>query len=173
MHVIWPCFKLQKTIRLVAAAGGTHAVRQYLDHLAIEDPALAEEWAEFRVAADIRSLSVRSEPEYHEARMIPADDDAADDEAARRERATILREAINELRPRDAVCFRLRYGLDGPAYTLEEIGRRYGVTRERVRQRVVRAQEKLRFRLLRLIERRESSNGEEVQEAQDQAEGKQ
>ena len=35
-------------------------------------------------------------------------------------------------RPRQVV--RLRFGLDGPALTLDEVGRRFGVTRERIRQ---------------------------------------
>ena len=37
--------------------------------------------------------------------------------------------------PREVRILQLRYGLlDGQAYTLEEVGRKMGVTRERVRQ---------------------------------------
>ena len=46
-----------------------------------------------------------------------------------------LREALNGLTPREGRILQLRYGLfDGQAYTLEEVGRKIGVTRERVRQ---------------------------------------
>ena len=43
--------------------------------------------------------------------------------------------ALAALRPRDAKVLRLYFGLDdGNSRTLEEIGRRLGLTRERVRQ---------------------------------------
>jgi RNA polymerase primary sigma factor len=42
---------------------------------------------------------------------------------------------FEELPPREVRILQLRYGLlDGRAYTLEEVGRKMGVTRERVRQ---------------------------------------
>ena len=44
-------------------------------------------------------------------------------------------ELFKSLPPREVRILKLRYGLlDGQAYTLEEIGRKMGVTRERVRQ---------------------------------------
>jgi RNA polymerase primary sigma factor len=46
-----------------------------------------------------------------------------------------LREVLNGMPPREVRILQLRYGLfDGQAYTLEEVGRKMGVTRERVRQ---------------------------------------
>jgi len=42
---------------------------------------------------------------------------------------------LTGLPPREVRILQLRYGLlDGQAYTLEEVGRKMGVTRERVRQ---------------------------------------
>ncbi|GAB4565555.1 MAG: RNA polymerase sigma factor RpoD [Anaerolineae bacterium] len=51
----------------------------------------------------------------------------------------LLRERINELldtlSPREARILRMRYGLyDGHSYTLKEIGDKFGLTRERIRQ---------------------------------------
>lgn len=46
-------------------------------------------------------------------------------------------------RPRQIV--RLRYGLDGPALTLEEVGQQLAITRERVRQLEKRALHRLKF----------------------------
>jgi RNA polymerase primary sigma factor len=51
----------------------------------------------------------------------------------------LLREKIEEvlstLPPREARILRLRFGLDnGRTYTLEEVGRKFGLTRERIRQ---------------------------------------
>jgi RNA polymerase primary sigma factor len=46
-----------------------------------------------------------------------------------------LDDVLNGLPPREVRILQLRYGLlDGQAYTLEEVGRKMGVTRERVRQ---------------------------------------
>jgi RNA polymerase primary sigma factor len=44
-------------------------------------------------------------------------------------------EVLNSLGPREARVLRLRYGLDGGrSYTLEEVGMKFGLTRERIRQ---------------------------------------
>ena len=52
---------------------------------------------------------------------------------------TMLRDKIEEvlttLSPREARVLRLRFGLDdGNVYTLEEVGKKFGLTRERIRQ---------------------------------------
>ena len=42
---------------------------------------------------------------------------------------------IPEASPREARILRLRFGLEsGRAYTLEEVGEKFGLTRERIRQ---------------------------------------
>lgn len=47
----------------------------------------------------------------------------------------MLQEMVKTLDPREATILRYRFGLDGgPEKTLEEVGERFGVTRERVRQ---------------------------------------
>ena len=44
-------------------------------------------------------------------------------------------EVLNTLSPREARILRLRFGLDsGRTYTLEEVGEKFGLTRERIRQ---------------------------------------
>ncbi len=66
--------------------------------------------------------------------------------------ATHVRELIDELsdaRERDII--RRRFGLDGPEETLDAIGQRYGVTRERIRQIESKILNKLR---LRIVQRR-------------------
>ena len=56
-----------------------------------------------------------------------------------------LRHAVGELPEREREVIKLRYGMNGDAgpVSLEEIGRRLGVTRERVRQIEARALERL------------------------------
>jgi RNA polymerase primary sigma factor len=53
--------------------------------------------------------------------------------------ANMLRDKIEEvlatLTPREVRILRLRFGLDnGRTYTLEEVGQKFGLTRERIRQ---------------------------------------
>ena len=62
---------------------------------------------------------------------------------------TLLQEKLEEvlatLTPREARILRLRYGLhNGHAHTLEEVGRKFGLTRERIRQIEVEALRRLR-----------------------------
>lgn len=65
----------------------------------------------------------------------------------------LLIEAIEKLPPRHANVILLRYGFkDGHQYSLEEIGQRYGVTREWVRQMEVWSINKLRGRFPRLAD---------------------
>ena len=56
-----------------------------------------------------------------------------------------LEEVMNTLTPREAKVLKLRFGLeDGRARTLEEVGREFQVTRERIRQIEAKALRKLR-----------------------------
>jgi len=61
-----------------------------------------------------------------------------------------LEDVLNGLPPREVRILQLRYGLlDGQAYTLEEVGRKMGVTRERVRQIEAQALSRLRHPIIR------------------------
>ena len=54
-------------------------------------------------------------------------------------------EALFTLTPRESRVLQLRFGLhDGRSRTLEEVGREFGVTRERIRQIEAKALRKLR-----------------------------
>jgi RNA polymerase primary sigma factor len=68
---------------------------------------------------------------------VLADDDgpATDDAAASADLASTLHNAMEVLRGRETEVVTMYFGLDGEdPRTLEEIGARYGITRERVRQ---------------------------------------
>ncbi len=79
--------------------------------------------------------------------FIPDDDSPAPAEMVT---SQVLREQLSEildtLPPREVRILQLRYGLlDGETYTLEEVGRKLGVTRERVRQIEAQALSRLRL----------------------------
>jgi len=71
--------------------------------------------------------------------------DAPAEVATRRMLAEAVEEALDELSDREKEVVRLRFGLyDGQARTLEEVGREFGVTRERIRQIEAKTLAKLR-----------------------------
>ena len=77
---------------------------------------------------------------------------APDDTATYNLHKEHLDEVLNGLPPREVRILQLRYGLlDGQAYTLEEVGRKMGVTRERVRQIEAQALSRLRHPTVRKI----------------------
>ncbi|HHZ13650.1 MAG: RNA polymerase sigma factor RpoD [Caldicoprobacterales bacterium] len=89
---------------------------------------------------------IGEEEDSHLGDFIPDDDAPAPAEAAA---FTLLKEQLMEvldtLTPREEKVLRLRFGLDdGRARTLEEVGKEFNVTRERIRQIEAKALRKLR-----------------------------
>ena len=78
--------------------------------------------------------------------FIEDEDSAApDDEVTSSMLRELLHVILQDLPPREVRILQLRYGLvDGETYTLEEVGRKLGVTRERVRQIEAQALSRLR-----------------------------
>jgi len=67
--------------------------------------------------------------------------DAATNEGLRES----IRDILNSLTPREAQVLRMRFGIDlGTDHTLEEVGKQFDVTRERIRQIEAKALRKLR-----------------------------
>ncbi|WOC31195.1 MULTISPECIES: RNA polymerase sigma factor RpoD [Caproicibacterium] len=101
-----------------------------------------------RVAQEPVSLEtpIGEEEDSHLGDFIPDDDAPAPQDAASH---TLLKEQLNEvldtLTPREEKVLRLRFGLeDGRSRTLEEVGKEFNVTRERIRQIEAKALRKLR-----------------------------
>ena len=89
---------------------------------------------------------IGEEDDSHLGDFIPDDDAPAPADAVA---SSLLKEQLAEvlstLTPREAKVLKLRYGLeDGKARTLEEVGREFNVTRERIRQIEAKALRKLR-----------------------------
>ncbi len=74
-----------------------------------------------------------------------ADPSSAAEDAVSAVTRADLSEALDALSPREREAVRLRFGLaDGHPHTLEDVGRHFGVTRERMRQIISAALRKLR-----------------------------
>lgn len=101
-----------------------------------------------KIAQDPVSLEtpIGEEDDSHLGDFIQDDDSPAPQDAAA---YTLLKEQLEEvmstLTPREAKVLKLRFGLeDGKARTLEEVGKQFDVTRERIRQIEAKALRKLR-----------------------------
>ena len=101
-----------------------------------------------RVAQEPVSLEtpIGEEEDSHLGDFIPDDDAPAPQDAASH---TLLKEQLSDvlstLTSREEKVLRLRFGLeDGSSRTLEEVGREFNVTRERIRQIEAKALRKLR-----------------------------
>ena len=101
-----------------------------------------------KIAQDPVSLEtpIGEEDDSHLGDFIQDEDSPAPQDSAA---YTLLKEQLEEvmstLTPREAKVLKLRFGLeDGKARTLEEVGREFKVTRERIRQIEAKALRKLR-----------------------------
>ena len=101
-----------------------------------------------RVAQEPVSLEtpIGEEEDSHLGDFIPDDDAPAPSDVASH---TLLKEQLDEvlstLTPREEKVLKLRFGLeDGRSRTLEEVGKEFNVTRERIRQIEAKALRKLR-----------------------------
>ena len=105
-------------------------------------------WEIMRVAQEPVSLEtpIGEEEDSHLGDFIPDEDAPVPAEAASH---TLLKEqlasVLGSLTPREEKVLRLRFGLeDGRPRTLEEVGKEFNVTRERIRQIEAKALRKLR-----------------------------
>jgi len=90
---------------------------------------------------------VFDDEDVHLGHMLPNDAAPRSDSLAiRKNLQQITNETLKALTPREEAIIRLRFGLNPgeEEHTLEEIGQRFGVTRERIRQLETRALAKLR-----------------------------
>jgi RNA polymerase primary sigma factor len=105
----------------------------------------------YNLATNVASLSDRAAPEFREARQLPYERDsfvfAVDIDTAR-----LVRKAVDALDPKDAMLIRLRYGIDCEPQTLKQIGVKFRLTRERIRQRQVEIERRLQADLAHRLE---------------------
>ena len=101
-----------------------------------------------RIAQEPVSLEtpIGEEEDSHLGDFIPDDEALAPQDAASQ---AMLKEqlanVLQTLTPREEMVLRLRFGLeDGRSRTLEEVGKAFNVTRERIRQIEAKALRKLR-----------------------------
>ena len=146
VHMVETINKLIRTSRHLLQQMGREPTPE---EIAVEMEIPVEKVMEIqKIAQDPVSLEtpIGEEDDSHLGDFIPDDDSPAPHDAAS---YTLLKEQLEEvmntLTPREAKVLKLRFGLeDGKARTLEEVGREFDVTRERIRQIEAKALRKLR-----------------------------
>ena len=91
--------------------------------------------------------SVSDEDDDSDLTRFLADEDtpSPEDEVLHKALNGLTRQALDRLEPREAAVLAMRFGLeDGNEYTLEQVGERFGLTRERIRQIQAKAYRELR-----------------------------
>ena len=146
VHMVETINKLIRTSRLLLQRLGREPSEE---ELAEELEMSVEKVMEIqKIAQDPVSLEtpIGEEDDSHLGDFIQDDDSPApQDAAAYTMLKEQLEEVMNTLTPREAKVLRLRFGLeDGKARTLEEVGKEFEVTRERIRQIEAKALRKLR-----------------------------
>jgi RNA polymerase primary sigma factor len=100
-----------------------------------------------RIAPEPLSLEtpIGEEDDSHLADFLPDNDSSPADAATFQLLRDKIEEALDQLAPRERDVLKMRFGLDdGYPHTLEEVGRHFQVTRERIRQIEAKALKKLR-----------------------------
>ena len=146
VHMVETINRVSRTSRaLVQELGREPTLSEISKNLGISEEKIAEV---MKIAQDPVSLEtpVGEEDDSHLGDFIPDGEVAEPAESAT---FNMLRQQLGEvmqtLSPREAKVLRLRFGLeDGRAHTLEEVGKEFDVTRERVRQIEAKALRKLR-----------------------------
>lgn len=146
VHMVETINKLARTTRLLVQKLGRDPMPE---EIAQEMGITTERVREIqRISLDPVSLEtpIGEEEDSHLGDFIEDDHASSPQDAAT---FSILKEqlmvVLDTLTPREEMVLRLRYGIDdGHPRTLEEVGREFGVTRERIRQIEAKALRKLR-----------------------------
>lgn len=146
VHMFEVINKVRRCSReLTQKLGHTPTIEQLSEELNIPPDKIQDI---LKIASDPMSLEspIGDEEDSYLGDFIPDDNAKAPDEAAS---FSLMKEAIantlSSLTPREEEIVRLRFGLDGgQPKTLEEVGKKFNVTRERIRQIEAKALRKLR-----------------------------
>ena len=146
VHMVETINKVAKASRsLVQELGREPNISEISERIGVSEEKVAEV---MKIAQEPVSLEtpVGEEDDSHLGDFIP---DSEAKEPAESASYNMLRQQLNEvmatLTPRECKVLRLRFGLeDGRPHTLEEVGKEFDVTRERVRQIESKALRKLR-----------------------------
>jgi RNA polymerase primary sigma factor len=159
VHVVDKLFHIRRAEARLQEAFGREATDE---EIASELDTTPDKIRELRQASQ-RPASLEAPLGYDSDNRVAdvvADENAEDpyDELEGKANSSMLREVMKDLDPREVTILRYRFGLDGDEEkTLEEVGRKFGLTRERIRQIQEIALKKLRKKIEKLEAQRKAA----------------
>ena len=148
---------MMETIGKINAAEGKLRTKSLTDRERIEDIAklldMSVEYVDYCLVVQNTLLNaasldtpIKEEGDTVLLDMIPANSSlSVEDQVAAKALGEILNEVLGTITEKERKILELRFGLkDGRKRTLEDVGKEFGVTRERIRQLEVKALKKLR-----------------------------
>lgn len=159
VHVVDKLFHIRRAEARLQEAFGREATDE---EIAGELDTTPDKIRELRTASQ-RPASLEAPLGYDSDNRVAdvvADENAEDpyDELEGKANTAMLREVMKDLDPREVTILRYRFGLDGDdEKTLEEVGRKFGLTRERIRQIQEIALKKLRKKIEKLEQQRKAA----------------
>jgi len=145
VHMVETINRFNRTQRKMMQELGREPTPEEVAKVLEIDPSKAREIVKVSQEPTSLETPVGDEEDSHLGDFI-ADQGLQPDEQATRELLKIhLDEVLDSLSPREKRVLQLRFGLeDGKQRTLEEVGKEFGVTRERIRQIEAKAIRKLK-----------------------------
>jgi len=159
VHVVDKLFHIRRAEARLQEAFGREATDE---EIASELDTTPDKIRELRTASQ-RPASLEAPLGYDSDNRVAdvvADENADDPykELEGKANTSMLREVMKDLDPREVTILRYRFGLDGDdEKTLEEVGRKFGLTRERIRQIQEIALKKLRKKIEKLEQQRQAA----------------
>lgn len=153
VHVVDKLFHLRRmTVKLQELLGREPTDAELAEELATTPDRIADLRRSSVTPAPLDANLGNDEDSNRLADVVP--DENAENPYREYEEKTncdLIRRMVSTLNPREATILRYRFGLDGDdEKTLEEVGEKFGVTRERIRQIQEIALRKLRTKIKRL-----------------------
>jgi len=159
VHVVDKLFHIRRAEARLQEAFGREATD---DEIASELDTTSDKIRELRTASQ-RPASLEAPLGYdsdNKVADVVADENAEDpySELEGKANTAMLRQVMKDLDPREVTILRYRFGLDGDdEKTLEEVGRKFGLTRERIRQIQEIALKKLRKKIEKLEQQKQAA----------------
>lgn len=140
-HMFWRCYRLLFERTKLIATHGEHEGTKEFEVFRGAEGISAKQWDLFWAACHVDVMSNLAPGTIEAARIFY--ESSAVEHAVTDEIRLAVQQCLDTLSDRQATILRMRYGFGGREHTLQEIAEQLGITRERVRQIQVKAEEKL------------------------------
>jgi len=136
VHMIEMMNKINKTIKeLTNKQGFDPSISDVAKHMNLPEEKIRKVWRSARETISLETPIGEDEDSQLQDFVEDPKTLSPEDYTARQNMAEIIRDLFNGLTPREEKVIRMRFGIgETETYTLEEIGKEMGVTRERIRQ---------------------------------------